>query len=128
LERTIEESEMAKSLGKNSLELIAERFGVLSDPLRLELLHTLADRERTVTELVEACGSTQANVSKHLQVLRRAGVVSRRKEGLHAYYQIADPSIFELCDLVCGRMAEQLRASIAAIEGPDLEPEGGAGS
>jgi ArsR family transcriptional regulator len=107
---------MANPLQNNNLELIAERFRVLSDPLRLRLLHTLADAEHTVSELVEASGATQANVSKHLQLLRRAGLVNRRKEGLHAYYSVADPSIFELCDLVCGRMEEQYRASADSLQ------------
>jgi ArsR family transcriptional regulator len=98
-----------------SLRLIADRFKVLSDPLRLALLHRLKDGERTVSTLVEETGASQANVSKHLQILRRAGLVERRKEGLSAWYSILDPSIFDICDLVCGRLTEQFQEDLAAI-------------
>ena len=98
-----------------SLRLIADRFKVLSDPLRLALLHLLKDGERTVSTLVQETGASQANVSKHLQILRRAALVERRKEGLMAWYSILDPSIFEICDLVCGRLSEQYQADLAAI-------------
>ncbi len=104
-----------------SLTLIAERFRLLGDPLRLEILHRLGEGEETVTALVEAVGASQANVSKHLQLLRRAGLVERRKEGLHAYYRVSDPSIFRLCDLVCGSMAAEFQSGIDAIESLHLE-------
>ena len=100
---------------EKSLRLIADRFKVLSDPLRLALLHRLKEGERTVSTLVEETDASQANVSKHLQILRRAGLVERRKEGLSAWYSIVDPSIFEICDLVCGRLAEQYQEDLAAI-------------
>jgi len=102
-------------LNDKTLTLIAERFRVLGDPLRLELLHRLGDSEMSVGALVEATGASQANVSKHLQILLRAGLVQRRKEGLQAYYKIVDPSIFQLCDLVCGRLSEQFEANLSAI-------------
>ena len=88
---------------------------MLGDPLRLELLHRLGDSEMAVGALVEATGAGQANVSKHLQILLRAGLVQRRKEGLQAYYKIVDPSIFQLCDLVCGRLSEQFQQDLSAI-------------
>ena len=100
-----------------SLRLIADRFKVLGDPLRLQLLHLLKGGERTVSALVEATGASQANVSKHLQILRRAALVERRKQGLMAYYSILDPSIFSICDLVCGRLSEQYQEDLAAIDG-----------
>ena len=62
-------------------------------------------------------GASQANVSKHLQILRRAALVERRKQGLMAYYSILDPSIFPICDLVCGRLSEQYQEDLAAIDG-----------
>jgi len=103
------------SMEHKSLTLIAERFRVLGDPLRLQLLHLLGEAEMPVGALVEASGASQANVSKHLQILLRAGLVQRRKEGLQAYYKIVDPSIFQLCDLVCGRLSEQFEADLSAI-------------
>jgi ArsR family transcriptional regulator len=84
--------------------------------MRLKILHTLSDREMNVSELVLAIGANQANISKHLGILLEAGVVSRRKVGLTANYQIADESIFELCDTVCSRLKNQLetRQSVLA--------------
>jgi len=81
------------------LSLVAERFKVLAEPARLEILNTLRRGERTVSEIVEATGLGQANVSKHLQLLHARGFVSRRKDGLHAYYALADESVFQLCEL-----------------------------
>jgi len=102
-------------LNEKSLSLIAERFRVLGDPLRLQLLHRLGDGEMSVGQLVDATGASQANVSKHLQVLLRAALVQRRKDGLQAFYRVSDPSIFQLCDLVCGRLSEQYREDLTAI-------------
>lgn len=107
-----------------SLEIVAERFRILGDPLRLKLLHLLKQGERSVGALVEATSASQANVSKHLQILRHAGLVERRKEGLMAFYRIADPSIFQLCDLVCGRLEEKFRDDLDAI-GRLHAPDGG---
>ena len=114
-----------KSMEDKSLRLVAERFRVMGDPLRLRLLHIIKEGERSVGSLVEATGASQANVSKHLQILRRAGLVERRKEGLMAFYSISDPSIFHLCDLVCGRLTEQYREDLDAID--SLHPDRAAG-
>ena len=86
------------------LALMGERFKVLGEPARLEILHALRDGERTVTELVEKTGFGQGNVSKHLQLLHAHGFVTRRKDGLHVRYAIADRSVFRLCDIMCGRL------------------------
>ena len=84
------------------VELIAQRFRVIGEPMRIRLLDALRDGERSVGQLTEALEATQQNVSKHLGVLHQAGVVSRRKDGNHVLYAIADPSVFELCESVCG--------------------------
>ena len=76
--------------------------------MRLRILHSIQPGELTVTQIIEATGASQANVSKHLGVLTRAEMVGRRKEGLKAYYSISDPVIFELCDLVCNRLRGRL--------------------
>lgn len=103
-----------RALSDEALGLVARRFAILSEPMRLRLLHSLIDGEKSVNTLVEATGGTQANVSRHLQTLADAGLVRRRKEGLQVFYSVADPSIFELCELVCGSLEKQLaqRASI----------------
>jgi ArsR family transcriptional regulator len=99
---------VTKFLPLGALELVAARFRMLAEPMRLRLLNELRDGEKTVTTLVEATGAGQANVSKHLSLLADAGMVGRRKEGLNVYYFIVDESLFELCDLVCGRLQKEL--------------------
>lgn len=89
-------------------ELIAERFHALAEPMRLRLLNALRGGERPVGDLVAETGAGQANVSKHLQVLFRHGFVNRRKAGVSTLYRIADPEVFQLCELVCGGMREKL--------------------
>lgn len=104
-------SGMAKPKGRpmsdEALSLVARRFAVLSEPMRLRLLHALFDGEKPVNALVELTGGTQANVSRHLQTLADAGLLTRRKAGLQVFYSIADPSIFPLCELVCGSLEKQ---------------------
>ncbi len=101
-----------KSLSEGVLEMIAQRFKALSEPMRLKLVYALMDGEKTVSELVRETGGLQANVSKHLGVLLDAGVVGRRKQGLNAYYRIADETVYELCDLVCGSIYDRLAAEL----------------
>jgi len=89
-------------------ELIAERFRVLGEPTRIRLLDSLRAGSATVGELQRATGCSQQNVSKHLAVLLRAGLVSRSREGTFARYAISDESVFELCEQVCGGMRRRL--------------------
>jgi ArsR family transcriptional regulator len=86
------------------IELVAERFRALAEPARLRIMNELRAGERTVGELVDATELGTANVSKHLQILRAAGFVTRRKDGLCVYYALAGDDVFRLCDIVCGRM------------------------
>jgi ArsR family transcriptional regulator len=101
-----------RELSEAALQMIADRFKVLSEPMRLKILHSLWDGERTVGEIIAETAGLQANVSKHLGILQQAGLVSRRKDGLNVYYQIADATVFDLCEVVCNslhdRLAEQL--------------------
>ena len=90
------------------VELIAQRFRVIGEPMRIKLLDRLRDGAATVGELQEAVGASQQNVSKHLGVLHQAGIVSRTKEGTAVRYAIADESVFALCELVCGGLRAQL--------------------
>jgi len=101
-------------------ELIAGRFRTLGEAMRIKLLDRLRDGEATVQELTDALGSSQQNVSKHLGVLLQAGIVRRRKEGNHAYYAIADESVFTLCEQICGGLARQLE-ELEALLGGNLE-------
>ena len=104
-----------KELSPLALELIASRFRALSEPMRLRLLNLLMGGETTVGRLVEATGSSQANVSKHLSVLREAGMVAMRKEGVSTVCVIADPVVHELCDLMCSRLREEMESRSRAL-------------
>ncbi|MFQ5889569.1 MAG: ArsR/SmtB family transcription factor [Gemmatimonadota bacterium] len=91
------------------LHLVADRFKALAEPARLHILDALRGGERSVSDLVEETGLGQANVSKHLQLLHRLGFVARRKEGLYVLYSLADESVFQLCDIMCGRLEAETR-------------------
>ena len=106
----------AKELSDQALELIARRFKALSEPLRLKLVMSLMAGAKNVGQLVEASGASQANVSRHLQTLTDSGILSRNKDGLYVYYEIADRSVFDLCDLVCGRVEDYLRGQARAFD------------
>jgi len=100
------------------VELIAERFRALSEPTRIKLLDRLREGDATVLELTELIGTTQQNVSKHLGVLQRSGIVARRKQGNFAHYRIVDEGVFSLCESVCGslqRQAESLRQLVSEV-------------
>ncbi len=99
------------------LVLIAERFKALAEPARLQILNCLRSGEMTVSELVDETSLGQANVSKHLQLLHSLGFVGRRKEGLFVYYAIADKSVFQLCDVMCGRLEAETRARRKLLAG-----------
>lgn len=99
------------------LVLVAERFKALGEPARLQILNCLRGGERAVSDLVEETGLGQANVSKHLQLLYSLGFVSRRKEGLYVYYALADRSVFQLCDVMCGRLEAETKARRKLLAG-----------
>jgi DNA-binding transcriptional ArsR family regulator len=102
-------SPVSRPLPEPLIELVAQRFRVLGEPMRIKLLDRLREGAATVTELQEALGASQQNVSKHLGILYAASMVSRTKEGNNTRYAISDPSVFELCDQVCGGVRRQLR-------------------
>jgi DNA-binding transcriptional ArsR family regulator len=99
------------------VEVIAERFRVLGEPMRIRLLDALREAPATVQELQEATGASQQNVSKHLGLLLRSGLVSRSKEGNFSLYAIADEGVFELCEQVCGGLRRQLDELDALLPG-----------
>jgi DNA-binding transcriptional ArsR family regulator len=102
---------MKTPLTSDAAELIAHRFLALSDPTRLRIVDVLRSRgEASVRELTEALGTSQQNVSKHLATLHAEGFVSRRKQGTSSIYWVADPSVFDLCEQVCGGIEAQLAA------------------
>jgi ArsR family transcriptional regulator len=99
---------VAQPLPDDLVELIAERFRALAEPTRIKLLDRLREREATVLELTDLIGTTQQNVSKHLGLLQRAGIVARRKQGNFAYYRIVDDGVLTLCETVCGSLQQRL--------------------
>ena len=90
------------------VQQVAAYFSILSEPMRLKILNLLRDGEKCVQDLVVATSTSQANVSKHLKVMMQAGILSRRAEGTSAYYSVADDLTFELCTLVCDRLASRI--------------------
>jgi DNA-binding transcriptional ArsR family regulator len=96
-----------EGLSNEALLQVADYFRVLSEPTRLQLLNHLREGERNVGELAELCGYTLANISRHLSQLTRHGLLDRESRGNSVYYRIADPSVYALCDLVCGNIARQ---------------------
>ncbi|MES1168442.1 MAG: metalloregulator ArsR/SmtB family transcription factor [Oleiharenicola lentus] len=104
-------------LNDQALEIVARRFAVLAEPMRLRLIQALFAGEKNVTGLVAATGGTQANISRHLQTLVAGHVLARRKEGLQVFYRIADPTIPKLCDLMCGSLEKSLARQAAHFGG-----------
>jgi len=93
-----------KPFRPETLEAIASRFKVLAEPARLHVLNQLRERPLNVTELMDATKLNQANLSKHLQLLHAHGFVARRRDGLFVVYELADKSVFSLCDIMCGQL------------------------
>jgi DNA-binding transcriptional ArsR family regulator len=108
-----------KNLSSEQLTAIGRLFGVLSEPNRLALLQALYNGPLTVGELMEACDMKQANVSKHLSVLHDHRLVKRKRDGTSVRYEIADPMIFSLCNLVCGKMERDAKC-VAALFNPEI--------
>jgi DNA-binding transcriptional ArsR family regulator len=106
-----------KILSPAQLAAVSRLFGVLSEPSRLALLQALRGGPLSVSELMEACAMKQANVSKHLAVLHDHHLVKRERAGVSVRYQIADPMIFSLCNLVCGKMERDARKAAALFDG-----------
>jgi len=108
-----------KSLSSGQLLAVSRLFAVLSEPSRLTLLQALHDGPLTVGELVAATHMKQANVSKHLSALHDHHLVKRQRQGTSVLYEIADPMIFSLCNLVCGKMEKDARQA-AAVFHPEI--------
>ncbi|AUT03302.1 MULTISPECIES: ArsR/SmtB family transcription factor [Nostocales] len=94
---------------------VADYFKMLSEASRLQILACLKSGPMNVMELTEATGLGQANLSKHLKVLTQAGIVTRQPKGTSAFYEIADPMIFDLCELACDRISERILQQAESI-------------
>ncbi|MGE4425068.1 MAG: ArsR/SmtB family transcription factor [Solirubrobacteraceae bacterium] len=109
--------ELPRPIPEELATLIAERFRVIGDPTRIRLLDHLREASATVGELHAALGGSQQNVSKHLGILHRAGIVSRTKEGTAVRYAVTDPTVFAICETVCGGLRQQLDELDALLGG-----------
>lgn len=101
------ESKMS-ALNEQALEYVAKYFKALAEPMRLKVLNALQDGEKNVSQLTQLSGGTQANISKHLTLLAQYNLVKRESRGTNVYYRIADPSVYELCELVCGQIGNRM--------------------
>ena len=118
------------TLDDRAMQHVADYFRALSEPLRLKILNALREREHNVGELTELCQCSQANVSKHLSLLAQAGIVERENRGTSVFYRIADWRIYDMCDLVCGQLAEHFADQAALHAGgarPPRKTTGGKG-
>ncbi|HXG59305.1 MAG TPA: metalloregulator ArsR/SmtB family transcription factor [Thermoanaerobaculia bacterium] len=100
-----------------ALELVASRFRVMGEPVRLRILQALESAgEMSIGDLTEALGLSQPNVSKHVRILVEAGLVARRQNGNTVYCTVCDDSVFALCDLVCSSLRDRISAQSAILE------------
>jgi DNA-binding transcriptional ArsR family regulator len=106
------------------VDLIAQRFRVIGEPMRIRLLDALRDGPLTVNELTLALGATQQNVSKHVAILGQAGIVGREKDGNRVRCFISDESVFELCETVCGGLRRQVSELDQLLSGSQASTAG----
>lgn len=104
-----EEDCLLARLSPAALKLVAEFFKVLSESSRLQIVCALRSGPKNVSQIIEITGLGQANVSKHLKILAQAGVVIREQQGVCVFYQIVNPFVFDLCELVCNSLAMQIQ-------------------
>lgn len=90
----------ALTLSPEHLEEIAGLFKMLGEPMRLRILQAICKEPRSVSEIVDATTSTQANVSKHLALLTAAGILRRERDGQRVFYSVKEPLVVQLCELV----------------------------
>lgn len=91
------------------VEMIAQRFKAMGEPMRIRILDALRDGPATAQDLTSRLGTTPQNISKHLGVLRTAGIVRREREGSVVRHAIADPTVLGLCEQVCGELTREVR-------------------
>ena len=94
-------------------ETVSRYFSLLSEPMRIRILHAICESERSVSQIVEETGATQTNISRHLNSMYRAGVLTRRKEGNFIYYGVADTALTEICRTVCVHIAARVSGDSA---------------
>ena len=106
-------------------ELAAELFGVLATPMRLRILSALCDQEKSVTQLLQEIDTTQPNLSQHLNLLYRSGILARRKEGTQVIYRVQSEQAVTLCRTVCTQIAIEMDEPGSVPATQRLTPRGG---
>ena len=104
------------------IDLIAARFRVLAEPTRIKILDRLRSGPATVRELAAVTGSSQQNISKHLNLLHSVAMVSRERDGNSVRYASSDPGVYELCDQVCGGLRRQIASLEEVVDAAPYPP------
>lgn len=91
------------------VERIAQRLRAMGEPMRIRILDSLRDGPATAQELTARLGTSPQNISKHLGVLRAAGLVRRERDGAAVLHEIADPTVLSICEQVCGELTREVR-------------------
>ena len=107
-------------LPETALTLVASRFRALGDPSRLKIVNRLMNGELGVQALLRETGLSQTNLSRHLGILRQAGILERRTDGNRAFYRIGDPTLVEVCEIVCSSLADQLAEELEEFQGAGI--------
>ena len=106
---TKSKSRKHRQMDRAALERVAEVFRVFSEPTRLAIIQALKGGPRSVNELVDELGTSQANISKQLRLLYDARVLDREKRGNQVFYSIDEEIVFPLCELVCVKLNREAR-------------------
>ena len=116
-------------LSDDLFEPVAERLRLLGDATRLRILDRLRTREASVQEIAVRVGTSQPNVSRHLALLLRGGIVTRRQDGRHVRYRVLDPFVDRICEAICGslhghveRQAQRLPTAVNGDRAPRSAP------
>lgn len=104
---------------ENSTSIKAKLFRGLADPSRLSILEALRDGPRSVSELVEATGLGQSNVSNHLGCLRGCGLVTGQQQGRYVHYQLSDWRVEALLATAEGLLEDPARGIVECIRYED---------
>lgn len=113
----MQEKETNKKMSVAQMDQVAAMFKVLSESARLHLISVLMGGSHTVTELIEATGLKQSNVSKHLKILCDAGLLGKSKEGNYVRYAILEPRLYDLCGLMCAQVEAAAQARVESLKG-----------
>ncbi len=99
---------MVRCWSESVVELVTRRLALLADPTRVQLLTSLEHGESTAQALADEMPSTPQNISRHLCILYRAGIVARRREGASVYYSLVDYSACRLLDQALASISGQI--------------------